>query len=88
MLIIRKDKRVADIYLGEFMRLFNHFYFRYIAKKFNQPDEVTGKRGYLTPDDTWRKPYYLEGTAKYIDLIKVLSITPFKVKLSFFVMVK
>jgi phosphatidylserine/phosphatidylglycerophosphate/cardiolipin synthase-like enzyme len=64
MLVIRNDKRVADIYLGEFMRLFNHFYFRYIVKKFNQFDEATGKRGYLAPNDSWREPYYLEGSAK------------------------
>lgn len=31
MLVIRGDTRVADIYLGKFMRLFNHFYFRFIA---------------------------------------------------------
>lgn len=67
MLLIRNDKRVADIYLGEFMRLFNHFYFRYIAKKFNEADEATGKRGYLTPNDTWREPYYREGSAKYME---------------------
>jgi phosphatidylserine/phosphatidylglycerophosphate/cardiolipin synthase-like enzyme len=28
MLVIRGDTRVADIYLGEFMRLFTHMYFR------------------------------------------------------------
>jgi phosphatidylserine/phosphatidylglycerophosphate/cardiolipin synthase-like enzyme len=28
MLVIRGDTRVADLYLGEFMRLFNHFEFR------------------------------------------------------------
>ena len=65
MLVIRGDKRVADIYLGEFMRLFNHFYFRMIVKEFNKPDEVTGKRGFLTPDDSWRDPYYKRGTAKW-----------------------
>jgi hypothetical protein len=28
MLVIQGDQRVADIYLGEFMRIFNHYYFR------------------------------------------------------------
>jgi hypothetical protein len=28
MLIIRGDMRVADIYLGEFMRMYRHFAFR------------------------------------------------------------
>lgn len=27
MVIIRQNKRVADIYFGEFMRLFSHFSF-------------------------------------------------------------
>jgi phosphatidylserine/phosphatidylglycerophosphate/cardiolipin synthase-like enzyme len=31
LLVIRGDTRVADIHLGEFMRLFNHFYFRTAA---------------------------------------------------------
>jgi phosphatidylserine/phosphatidylglycerophosphate/cardiolipin synthase-like enzyme len=67
MLVIRGDKRVADIYLGEFMRLFNHFYFRFIVKAFNQPDEVTGKRGFLATDDSWSEPYYRRGSAKWME---------------------
>ena len=31
MLVVRGDDRVADIYLTEFMRLFQHFYFRYMS---------------------------------------------------------
>jgi phosphatidylserine/phosphatidylglycerophosphate/cardiolipin synthase-like enzyme len=67
MLVIRGDKRVADIYLGEFMRLFNHFYFRYIVNKFHQPDKVTGKKGFLATDDSWRDPYYRKGSAKWLE---------------------
>ncbi|HKG14628.1 MAG TPA: phospholipase D-like domain-containing protein [Pyrinomonadaceae bacterium] len=67
MLLVRGDKRVADIYLGEFMRLFNHHYFRSLVKKFNQPDPATGKRGFLAPDDSWRLPYYVEGTPKKLE---------------------
>jgi len=32
MIIVRGNKRVADIYLGEFMRLYTHFSFRGITK--------------------------------------------------------
>jgi phosphatidylserine/phosphatidylglycerophosphate/cardiolipin synthase-like enzyme len=32
MLIIRGDKRVADIYFTEFNRLFNHYYFRSVTE--------------------------------------------------------
>jgi len=67
MLVVRGDTRVADIYLGEFMRLFNHFYFRYIVSKFNQPDDATGKKGFLATDDSWRIPYYREGSAKAVE---------------------
>lgn len=67
MLLVRGDKRVADIYLGEFMRLFNHHYFRMLVKKFNQSDPATGKRGFLAPDDSWRLPYYVEGTPKKLE---------------------
>lgn len=33
MLIIRGDQRVADIYLTEFNRLFNHYYFRSVVEQ-------------------------------------------------------
>jgi phosphatidylserine/phosphatidylglycerophosphate/cardiolipin synthase-like enzyme len=33
MLIIRGDRRVADIYFTEFQRLFNHYYFRAVHDK-------------------------------------------------------
>ena len=32
MLVIRGDTRVADIYFGEFMRVFDHHYARYIVR--------------------------------------------------------
>lgn len=43
MLVIRTNKRVADIYFGEFMRIFDHLYSRYIVAKMkklgtNDPD--------------------------------------------------
>jgi phosphatidylserine/phosphatidylglycerophosphate/cardiolipin synthase-like enzyme len=54
MLVIQDDPRVADIYLGEFMRLFNHFYFRFLASK-----TLAGDRGgFLSPDDRWVRRYF------------------------------
>ena len=58
MLIIRGDQRVADIYLGEFMRLFQHFVFRDFAT--SKSDEYR----HLSADDSWSKPYYQEGHPK------------------------
>ena len=55
MLIIRGDQRVADVYFGEFMRLFDHLYARYLAKKFKEAKTkpTTGSSGYLRPDASW-----------------------------------
>jgi phosphatidylserine/phosphatidylglycerophosphate/cardiolipin synthase-like enzyme len=61
MLIIQGDTRVADVYLGEFMRLFNHFYSRYL---FNQPGDQGGSI-YLAGDDSWSADYYIKDSAKF-----------------------
>jgi phosphatidylserine/phosphatidylglycerophosphate/cardiolipin synthase-like enzyme len=61
-LVISGDKRVADIYFGEFMRLFYHFYFRYVVQ--NQKAKVGSEeksRSYLKPDDSWTEKYYQKG---------------------------
>jgi phosphatidylserine/phosphatidylglycerophosphate/cardiolipin synthase-like enzyme len=65
MVIIRGNKRVADMYLGEFMRLFNHFRFRGTAIG----AKAKGRRGskpsmYLFPNDKWTDEYYTEGHPK------------------------
>ena len=57
MLVIQDDPRVADIYLGEFMRIFNHFYFRYLATKLKD-----AAPSYLSPDDSWAARYFDEKT--------------------------
>jgi phosphatidylserine/phosphatidylglycerophosphate/cardiolipin synthase-like enzyme len=56
MLVIQGDSRVADIYLGEFMRVFNHFYFRYLQEKID--DAHRRSTFYLAPDDSWVDRYY------------------------------
>lgn len=47
MLVIRGNTRVADIYLGEFMRIFDHHYARYLARKFSNTDNLNVDTGYL-----------------------------------------
>lgn len=64
MLIIKGDTRVADIYLGEFFRLFTHYYFRYIANKLKSRDQLTRKSAFLNPDDSWTEAYYKKGSIK------------------------
>ncbi len=56
MVVIRGNMRVADIYLGEFARLFNHHYARYLARRGNNGGTAAGK--YLIPSDLWCKSYY------------------------------
>jgi len=66
MLVIRGDRRVADIYLGEFMRLFNHFYFRYHASRLEEKADGQKTKGlFLVEDDSWTNRYYNPVSPKY-----------------------
>jgi phosphatidylserine/phosphatidylglycerophosphate/cardiolipin synthase-like enzyme len=56
MLIIRGNKRVADIYMGEFMRLYRHFAFRDWLSQHPNADEV--QVGHLDETDQWWKRYF------------------------------
>jgi len=50
MLVIRGDKRVADIYFGEFMRVFDHHYARYIVRVLTDEGRSDPEAGYLKED--------------------------------------
>ena len=54
MLLVRGDKRVADIYLGEFMRLFSHFSFR---ESLTWRKTVDNPPKPLRTDDWWRSSF-------------------------------
>jgi phosphatidylserine/phosphatidylglycerophosphate/cardiolipin synthase-like enzyme len=62
MLVIRGDKRIADIYFGEYLRLYTHYAFResvkiYMEKKkAGTPESWTPQ--FLVDDDSWMKPYF------------------------------
>lgn len=62
MVVIRGDTRVADIYLGEFMRSYSHYAFREAVAihKQNQPTEVWTPN-YLRSKDTWQEDYFKNG---------------------------
>ena len=65
MLVIQDDTRVADIYLGEFFRLFHHFYFRYVVNNQKAKTGSVEKRSsYLKPDSSWTEKYYVKDTIK------------------------
>jgi phosphatidylserine/phosphatidylglycerophosphate/cardiolipin synthase-like enzyme len=58
MLIVRGNTRVADIYLGEFMRLYSHHAFRE-SLAWRDPND---KPKFLRTDDWWRD--YFGGTPR------------------------
>lgn len=62
MLVIRGDTRVADIYLGEFMRLWQHYRYREIV---NEKGESEGKPNFLAPDSSWTTRYFKRGTVQF-----------------------
>ena len=62
MLIITSDKRLDDVFVGEYMRLFNHFYFRDIVNRLIARDEKI-KSPYLKSNDSWTDKYYISGSA-------------------------
>lgn len=64
MIIIRGDKRVADIYFTEFNRLFNHYYFRAVYKKTQEQNRFDEGSLKLVEDDTWLEKYE-EGKLRY-----------------------
>lgn len=47
MVVIRGDTRIADIYFGEFMRVFDHHYVRYIVAKMKLEGVQDPNAGYL-----------------------------------------
>lgn len=47
MLVIRGNTRVGDIYFGEFMRIFDHLYSRYIVDKLRKAGKLDPNAGYL-----------------------------------------
>jgi phosphatidylserine/phosphatidylglycerophosphate/cardiolipin synthase-like enzyme len=53
MVVIRGNQRIADIYLGEFMRLFSHFSFRE-SLNWRRPDEPPKP---LRTDDWWKDSF-------------------------------
>jgi phosphatidylserine/phosphatidylglycerophosphate/cardiolipin synthase-like enzyme len=47
MLVIRGSQRVADIYFGEYMRVFDHLYARYLVRKIAERGDGNPDAGYL-----------------------------------------
>lgn len=56
MLLIRGNRRVADIYFTEFNRLFNHYYFRAVWEKVGDRAGAQDSL-FLTDAATWQRKY-------------------------------
>jgi phosphatidylserine/phosphatidylglycerophosphate/cardiolipin synthase-like enzyme len=59
MIIIKGNRRVADIYFTEFLRLFNHYYFRWIVEKLAESGHVDKENPAFLKSD------YKEWTGQY-----------------------
>jgi phosphatidylserine/phosphatidylglycerophosphate/cardiolipin synthase-like enzyme len=55
MVVITGDKKVADIFFGEYMRMYSHYAFRE-SLTFKQDNTIN--RSNLISDDTWVNDYY------------------------------
>jgi phosphatidylserine/phosphatidylglycerophosphate/cardiolipin synthase-like enzyme len=62
MLVIKGNTRVADIYLGEYMRLYSHYAFREAVRIFldthkgAKPEDM--KQGFLIDKGDWTSQYF------------------------------
>ena len=62
MLVIKDNTRVADIYLGEYFRLYSHYAFREAVKIFldnnprAKPQDM--RQGFLIEDADWTASYF------------------------------
>ncbi len=64
MLVIRGDTRVADIYLGEYMRLYSHYAFREaVAKKWGGE---AWNPSHLDTTDGWQQDYFTAGSERFL----------------------
>jgi len=69
MIVVQGNTDVADIFLGEFMRLFDHFYFRQTIQKqtAGAGGKVADKSFYLAPDSSWTERYFDAGSRKFME---------------------
>jgi phosphatidylserine/phosphatidylglycerophosphate/cardiolipin synthase-like enzyme len=58
MLVIRGDRRAADIYLGEYMRCYSHHAFREAVAIAQEKGDTAWQPQHLAPDDSWQTDYY------------------------------
>ena len=65
MLVIRGDTRIADIYLGEYMRLYSHYAFREVVAKAKDWNKVEWQPSHLVSNPSWQDDYFKPGTERF-----------------------
>ena len=67
-LFIAGETQVADVYLGEFMRMFDHYYFRDHIKRVSQQTKTNPKAGFLDETDKWTDRFFNGGEREALRL--------------------
>ena len=60
-LFIFGEPEVADVYIGEFMRMFDHYYFRDHIKQIKAEAAANPKAAFLDETDAWTQRYFNGG---------------------------
>jgi phosphatidylserine/phosphatidylglycerophosphate/cardiolipin synthase-like enzyme len=68
-LIYRRDLDIADVYLCEIMRIYDHYRFRYSAKEQGTPGNPV-KPPELAGNDSWADDYFTPGHMKELDRLR------------------
>ena len=71
LLIVSDDTLVADIYVTEMMRIYDHYRFRYNLKA--KSGRGPAGRLVLTPNDSWTGRYYAPQSLAYLERIRFSS---------------
>jgi hypothetical protein len=64
MLLIPGNTDVADVYLTEYARIFNHFYARWWAAQLETKGAGGNGASFLAETDTWQAPHFAAGHPK------------------------
>lgn len=68
-MIIRRDQDIADVYLCEIMRIYDHYRFRFSAKEQGTPGNPVDPPQ-LVGDDSWTDDYFSRGHLKELDRLR------------------
>ena len=74
MLVIPADLEVADVYLTEYARIFNHFYARFWASELGKHDHDPQTHSYLDETPAWQNAYFAHGNPKPLQRVLYSSL--------------